>query len=33
MLTTSMIPSACERDGLAAGIWAVVAFGATLASS
>jgi len=33
MLTTSMIPFAYERGGLAAGIWAVVGFGATLASA
>lgn len=33
MLTTSMIPFAYERGGMAAGIWAVVGFGATLASS
>jgi ZIP family zinc transporter len=33
MLTTSMIPFAYERGGLAAGLWAVVGFGITLAAS
>ena len=33
MLTTSMIPFAYEKGGLAAGIWAVVGFGVSLASS
>jgi ZIP family zinc transporter len=33
MLTTSMIPFAYEKGGVAAGIWAVVGFGLTLASS
>jgi ZIP family zinc transporter len=33
MLTTSMIPFAYEKGGLAAGMWAVVGFGLTLASS
>ena len=33
MLTTSMIPFAYERGGMAAGIWAVVGFGVTLATS
>jgi ZIP family zinc transporter len=33
MLTTSMIPFAYEKGGLSAGIWAVVGFGVTLASS
>jgi zinc transporter, ZIP family len=33
MLTTSMIPFAFEKGGLAAGVWAVVGFGATLAAS
>ncbi len=33
MLTTSMIPFAYQKGGLAAGIWAVVGFGLTLASS
>jgi len=33
MLTTSMIPFAYEKGGLPAGIWAVVGFGLTLATS
>jgi ZIP family zinc transporter len=33
MLTTSMIPFAYEKGGLAAGIWAVAGFGVTLATS
>ncbi len=33
MLTTSMIPFAYEKGGLSAGIWAVVGFSVTLASS
>jgi ZIP family zinc transporter len=33
MLTTSMIPFAYEKGGLAAGMWAVLAFGITLAAS
>lgn len=33
MLTTSMIPFAYEKGGVAAGVWAVVGFGVTLATS
>ena len=33
MLTTSMIPFAYAKGGLAAGIWAVLGFGITMASS
>lgn len=33
MLTTSMIPFAYAKGGLAAGIWAVVAFGISLAAA
>jgi len=33
MLTTSMIPFAYQKGGLAAGIWAVVGFGISLAAS
>ncbi len=33
MLTTSMIPFAYEKGGLAAGVWAVVGFGLTLAAA
>ena len=33
MLTTSLIPFAYEKGGLAAGMWAVVGFGLTLAAS
>jgi ZIP family zinc transporter len=33
MLTTSMIPFAYEKGGLAAGIWAVAGFGISLAAS
>jgi ZIP family zinc transporter len=33
MLTTSLIPFAYQKGGLAAGMWAVVGFGVTLAAS
>jgi ZIP family zinc transporter len=33
MLTTSMIPFAYEKGGVAAGVWTVVGFGITLAAS
>jgi ZIP family zinc transporter len=33
MLTTSLIPFAYKKGGMAAGIWAVVGFGLTLAAS
>ena len=33
MLTTSMIPFAYKKGGLAAGMWAVVGFAVTLAFS
>jgi ZIP family zinc transporter len=33
MLTTSMIPFAYQKGGIAAGVWAVVGFGLTLAAS
>lgn len=33
MLTTSMIPFAYAKGGVAAGVWAVVGFGVTLATS
>ena len=33
MLTTSMIPFAYQKGGVAAGMWAVVGFGITLAAS
>lgn len=33
MLTTSMIPFAYEKGGMASGVWAVVAFGMTLAAA
>lgn len=33
MLTTSMIPFAYEKGGVSSGVWAVVAFGLTLAAA